>query len=64
MPEVVAFLSKMSFTNAPMGEVLAWQDANGTSCEEAAVYFLTNYQDVWADWLNADARKALSALLK
>lgn len=63
-PEVVDFLTKMSFTNAQMGEVLAWQDANGASYEEAAVYFLQNYAEVWADWLNDDARGKLSALLK
>lgn len=63
-PEVVDFLSKMSFTNAQMGEVLAWQDSNGASYEEAAVYFLQNYKDVWGDWLNDEARGNLAALLQ
>ena len=63
-PELVDFLSKMSFTNAQMGEVLAWQDDNGASYEEAAVYFLTNYKDVWANWLNDEARGNLAALLQ
>ena len=63
-PEIVEFLTNMSFTNAQMGEVLAWQDANGASYEEAAVYFLTSYKDVWSDWLNDDARGKLSALLQ
>jgi len=63
-PELIEFLTKMSFTNAQMGEVLAWQDSNGASYEEAAVYFLTNYTDVWSAWLNDDARGNLSALLQ
>ena len=57
-------LSKMSFTNAQMGEVLAWQEGNNASYEEAAVYFLTNYKDTWSAWLNDEAKGNLSALLK
>ncbi|GAA6207477.1 ABC transporter substrate-binding protein [Cognatishimia sp. WU-CL00825] len=63
-PEIVAFLSKMSFTNTQMGEVLAWQDTNSASFEEAAVYFLDTYKDVWGNWLNDDAREKLALLLK
>lgn len=63
-PELVALLSNISFTNAQMGEVLAWQDDNNASYEEAAVYFLTNYKDVWGGWLNDDARGKLAALLQ
>ena len=63
-PELAEFLRKMAFTNEQMGEVLAWQDANGASYEEAAVYFLQNNTDVWADWLNDGAREKLSELLQ
>lgn len=63
-PEIVELMSKVSFTNAQMGEVLAWQDDNNASYEEAAVYFLTNYKDVWGEWLNDAAREKLAALLK
>ncbi|ABG32452.1 glycine/betaine ABC transporter substrate-binding protein [Roseobacter denitrificans] len=63
-PDVAQMLAKMSFTNAQMGEVLAWQETNNASNEEAAVYFLTNYKDTWAAWLNDDARARLSALLQ
>lgn len=63
-PEIAEFLSKMSFTNAQMGEVLAWQETNNASNEEAAVHFLTSYPDVWKDWLSADAQENLSALLQ
>ncbi|MEM9716777.1 MAG: ABC transporter substrate-binding protein [Pseudomonadota bacterium] len=62
-PDLVDLLSNVSFTNTQMGEVLAWQDENNASYEEAAVYFLSNYKDVWGGWLNDDARGKLSALL-
>jgi len=63
-PAIAEFLSNMSFTNAQMGEVLAWQEDNNASNEEAAVYFLTSYSDVWSGWISEDAKGNLSALLK
>ncbi|WP_048599377.1 glycine betaine ABC transporter substrate-binding protein, partial [Nereida ignava] len=63
-PEVVELMSNVSFTNAQMGEVLAWQADNNASYDEAAVYFLTNNKDVWSNWLNAEAKEKLSALLQ
>lgn len=63
-PEAAEFLKHMSFTNAQMGDVLAWQETNKASNEEAAVYFLTTYKDTWGGWLSADARGKLSALLQ
>lgn len=63
-PEVAELLKNVAFTNAQMGEVLAWRLDNNASNEEAAVYFLTNYKDVWADWLNDGAKAKLSAILQ
>lgn len=63
-PAVADMLRNMSFDNAQMGSVLAWQESNGSTYEEAAVYFLTTYQDTWASWLNDAARDNLAALLK
>ena len=63
-PEIAELMSKVQFTNVQMNEVLAWQDGNNASYEEAAVYFLTNYNDVWGDWLNDAAREKLAALLQ
>jgi glycine betaine/proline transport system substrate-binding protein len=47
-----------------MNDILAWQDREGASYEEAAVYFLTTYKDVWVEWLNKDAKKKLASLIK
>ncbi len=63
-PEVVELLSQISFTNAQMGEVLAWRLDNNASYDEAAVFFLTTYSDTWAGWLNEEASEKLSALLQ
>lgn len=63
-PEVADLMRNLSFTNDQMNEILAWQEAKGASYEEAAVYFLTSYQDVWSGWINDAARENLAALLK
>lgn len=63
-PEIVELMKKVSFTNAQMGEILAWQEDNKASADEAAVYFLTKYKSVWKNWLNDNAKKQLAALLK
>lgn len=63
-PEIVALMEKLSFTNAQMNEVLAWQEVNSASGEEAAVHFLTTYPDVWKGWLNETAKQKLSEILK
>ncbi|UWQ21490.1 ABC transporter substrate-binding protein [Jannaschia sp. W003] len=63
-PEVTELMRNVQFTNAQMGEVLAWQEENSASAEEAAVYFLTNYPDVWPNWLNDAAREKLAGLIQ
>ncbi|GAA4225587.1 ABC transporter substrate-binding protein [Sagittula sp. NFXS13] len=63
-PDVTDMLSKMQFTNEQMNGVLAWQEENNASADEAAVYFLTTYKDIWGEWLNDDAKEKLAALLQ
>lgn len=63
-PEVSAFLSQMSFGVAEMSAVLAWQEENGASAEEAAVNFLQNNTVTWGGWLNDAARAKLANILK
>ncbi|MGB1234933.1 MAG: glycine betaine ABC transporter substrate-binding protein [Planktomarina sp.] len=62
-PGAAALMANVSFTNAQMGDVLAWRLDNNASYDEAAVYFLTNYKDVWGNWLDADAKAKLAAVL-
>ena len=63
-PEIADLLKNVAFTNAQMGEVLAWRLDNNASYDEAAVYFLTNYKDTWGGWLNDEAKGKLAAILK
>lgn len=63
-PEIAEMLKNVSFTNAKMGEVLAWQDDNNASYEEAAVYFISNNADLWSTWINEEAKGKLAALIK
>mgnify|MGYP006294883129 FL=1 len=62
-PQIVEFLSSMTFETSTMSALLAWQADNNASAEETAVYFLRNYPDVWSGWLNDAARENLSGLL-
>ncbi|WP_086053954.1 ABC transporter substrate-binding protein [Pseudoruegeria sp. SK021] len=62
-PEIAELMSHVAFTNAQMGEVLAWKEANNGSNEEAAVFFLTTFPEVWSEWLSEDAKANLAALL-
>ena len=63
-PEVAEFFGKMSFKTSEMSQLLAWQDENNASTEEAAVHYLQNNQDTWGEWLNDSARENLSELLE
>lgn len=63
-PDIAELMRNVTFTNAQMGEILAWQEANTASAEEAAVYFLSSYSAVWSGWLSDEARERLSALIQ
>ncbi|MGI9422921.1 MAG: ABC transporter substrate-binding protein [Hyphomicrobiaceae bacterium] len=63
-PAVFALMKNVAFTNAQMGEVLAWKQDKKASADEAAVYFLTKYKSVWGGWLNDEAKNKLAAVLK
>jgi len=62
-PQVVELMSNVTFPVDVMNSLVAWQDENSASTEEAAVYFLRNYPDTWGAWLNDDAREQLGNLL-
>ena len=57
-------MSKVSFTNDQLNGILAWQEKESASAEEAAVQFLTNNTDVWSSWINDSAKEKLAVLLK
>jgi glycine betaine/proline transport system substrate-binding protein len=63
-PEIVQLMSNVTFPVDVMNSLVAWKDENNASGEETAVYFLSNYPDLWADWLNDEARANLSQLIE
>lgn len=63
-PDIAALMSKVTFTNEQMQQVLAWQEEKKASADEAAVHFFTTYKDVWGGWLNDEAKAKLGTLLQ
>jgi len=63
-PDVAELMQNVSFDVDLLSSLLAWQEENSASAEEAAVYFLTNYSDVWSGWINDAARENLAAFIK
>ncbi|SLN31819.1 glycine betaine transporter periplasmic subunit [Roseivivax jejudonensis] len=63
-PDLTEFLSKMTFDVDTMNAIVAWMEENSASGEEGAVYFLTNYQDTWTNWIDDAARENLASVLE
>lgn len=63
-PDIATLMGKISFDIDTLNTVLAWQDGEGASAEEAAVYFLSNYSETWSAWVDDAAREKLAALIK
>jgi glycine betaine/proline transport system substrate-binding protein len=63
-PEVVAFLLKYETTQAIANKFLAYMRDNKASTEEAALWFLKNYEDLWTAWLPGDVAKKVKAAMK
>ncbi len=63
-PEVYKLVQNISFSSTDVSQLLAWQEENSASYEEAAVYFLTQNKDTWMGWLNEDAAAKLSAIFQ
>jgi glycine betaine/proline transport system substrate-binding protein len=62
-PDVVEFLRNYETTAAQNNEVLDYMQETGATTEEAAIYFLQEYESVWTQWVSADvANKVRDAL--
>ncbi len=62
-PEAVEFLRNYETNTAMVNVVLAYMDDNDATTDQAAVYFLQNYESVWTQWVSADiASKVRDAL--
>ena len=62
-PDAVEFLDNFNTTSAMQNKVLAYMQENEASTEEAAMFFLTGYEDVWMSWVSSDVADAVKAAL-
>lgn len=62
-PEIEAFLRNYETTLAQNNDFLAYMRREDATAEEAALYFLRTYEDVWRSWVPEDvAARVLDAL--
>jgi len=62
-PEVVEFLKKYRTSSELTSRALAYIADNQASMEDAAKWFLREFEDVWTGWLDEKAVKAVKAAL-
>ena len=62
-PDAVEFLENYETTAAMANDALAYMEANEATAEEAAVYFLQEYESVWTQWVPADIASKVKAAL-
>jgi len=64
-PDVVTMLEKMMVGLQPINVTAAWAKENEVqNWEEAAVYYLNNWEDTWKTWVTDDAYNKIKAALE
>ena len=63
-PEVVEFLKNYETTQAIANKFLAYMQDNNASTEDAAKWFLKNYESLWTGWVPAEVATKVKASLK
>ncbi len=62
-PDLATFLGKYTTTTQMINEILAYMQDNSASIQQAAEYFLKNYESTWTSWVPSDvAEKVQTAL--
>lgn len=62
-PVLMEYLNKRTYGMETVGGVLAYMTDNQANGEDAAFYFLKNYEKVWSQWLSADQVKQVKKAL-
>lgn len=62
-PELVEFLKNYETELSHTNEALAFMELEGGTVEDAAVWFLTEYEDLWTPWVPADVADKVKAAL-
>lgn len=63
-PDVVEFLKKYETTAAICNKFLVYMQDNKASSQEAAIWFLKNYESIWTKWVPTDAVARVKAALR
>ncbi|MCA7922465.1 glycine betaine ABC transporter substrate-binding protein [Burkholderia cenocepacia] len=63
-PDIAALMSRVSFSNTLMSQLLSWQETNKATADETAAYFLTHYKDQWKSWVSPAALTKVSSVIK
>jgi len=53
-PKVVEFLTKYATTTAQVNKALAYMQETEASTEEAAIYYLQEFESTWTQWVPSD----------
>lgn len=61
--EAMQYINNRQWDNMVLSRLLAWMEDNQASGEEAAVHFLSEYQDMWQPWVSANVRAAVKSSL-
>lgn len=59
----MSYISTRQWDNGTVNKLLAWMADNQATGEEAASYFLENFEDVWTPWVSEDAMGKVKAAL-
>lgn len=64
VPMAFSYLTKRSWPNAQMNELLAWMDDNQADGDIVMEHFLTNYEATWTPWVSAEVAGKVRTALK
>jgi len=62
-PDLVAFLDNFTTKTEQHNVVLAYMQDNDATTDQAAMFFLREYEDMWTKWVPADVATAVKAAL-
>ena len=63
-PDVIEFLKNYETTMKINNTFLAYMQDNKADTEQAAMWFLKNYEDLWTNWIPADVVAKVKAAMK
>ncbi|HLS68395.1 MAG TPA: ABC transporter substrate-binding protein [Kiloniellales bacterium] len=61
--DIMDYLNKRAWTNATVNALMAWMTENQAMGEDGARHFLQNNEDIWMDWVSAEAAEKIKAAL-